>query len=460
MIAQVLNREFLLTQVRGAQLGLEEELALRDRRGAPGPLDQFSGDEVAEFIALLEERSTGSEELEPSEPKDDFAFVPSDPLLSIVQSAFETTLGEQSPDAIVEKELPDGRRAGAPAAVTDTQLAGVELVRAPPGRRVWGQMEVTSLKPFSDPRWIWAGAMLLWQQFHCPAPFNATPPEPIAIADDARILLVGDWGSGLPRAQKVAARMREELDKGIGERREQHVIHLGDVYYAGSSSEYEKRFLQYWPVRDGEAVGSYSLNGNHDMYGGAHAYFGTCLQDPRFGRQGACSFFSLYNSNWQLLGLDTSYEDAGLHGGQAGWVREQLDARPAHRTVLLSHHQPFSAYEPGAEVLRQKIRPALETKRIDAWFWGHEHRCLAYKDSMNVGFASCVGHGGIPEYLTDKTPRIYELDYEYRERYGTGREPWGMFGFAVLDLDGDRMTVTYIDEDGRIHHTDSLAGRA
>ena len=167
MIAQVLNREFVLTQVRGAQRGLEEELAMRDRRGAAGPLDRFSDKEVSEFVALLEASpdrpeglepaGPGDELLDPDEPRpqDDFAFVPSDPLLSIVQSVFEETVAERNPDALVEKELPDDRRSGARPVVTDTQLADVQLYRTRSGRRAWGCRVRKSIRWFEAPRsWV------------------------------------------------------------------------------------------------------------------------------------------------------------------------------------------------------------------------------------------------------------------------------------------------------------------
>ena len=64
----------------------------------------------------------------------------------------------------------------------------------------------------------------------------------------------------------------------------------------------------------------------------------------------------------------------------------------------------------------------LETGRIDAWFWAHEHRCLVYKPHMKIGFSSCVGHGGIPEYLIAKEGQPYPepLAYDYRLQHGDG----------------------------------------
>jgi hypothetical protein len=58
------------------------------------------------------------------------------------------------------------------------------------------------------------------------------------------------------------------------------------------------------------------------MYSGGYAYFDFLLKDARFHRQGQCSFFRLYNRHWQLLGLDTSWDDNGLKDRQASWVSQ------------------------------------------------------------------------------------------------------------------------------------------
>ncbi|MCA1689125.1 MAG: metallophosphoesterase, partial [Actinobacteria bacterium] len=110
--------------------------------------------------------------------------------------------------------------------------------------------------------------------------FNPKPAEYEIPTDDARIVVVGDWGSGLPRARAVARFMAEEIADGLSQSRPVHVIHLGDVYYSGDAVEVERRVLAegMWPVTVEQAragVTSWSLNGNHDMYCGGWGYFET-----------------------------------------------------------------------------------------------------------------------------------------------------------------------------------------
>ena len=71
-------------------------------------------------------------------------------------------------------------------------------------------------------------------------PFNTTPAEHRIDHDNVRLIVVGDWGSGLKRAGAVARLMAQEVDAGRKMGRTVHVIHLGDVYFAGEEAEYKR----------------------------------------------------------------------------------------------------------------------------------------------------------------------------------------------------------------------------
>lgn len=484
MIEQFLNRDYVLAIAAAVTEGVTRQAeqkrngpAADDRRGpaATDPLAERSPGELAEFAEALREvpelrpvlrrrSSTRPPRARPGQTelqKEDSVYISRNPLLSIIQSAVEEAVEEHQPDAVeAPPPAPVGRRAGRPLpVVTDRRLkdAGLSVT---PGRRVWKPFEIATggWIWMSDPRWVYAKAHELWRDAtHDVAPF-VTAPQTVTIEDNARVFLVGDWGSGLDRALRVGDQIRRELAKGAG--RQQIVIHLGDVYYSGTEREFSRRFLEPWPVASAADALSFTISGNHDMYSGGHAYFDRALADPRFARQGGCSYFALRSGSWQILGLDSSYEDAGLHGDQAAWARSAvLDQPDGVGTVLLSHHQPFSAHEKGNKVLRDKIAPVLATGRVDAWFWGHEHRCIQYGPALvgrsSLSFSSCLGHGGVPEYLVmkdgDTMPSPWE--YEYLKVTSDNFQPWGTFGFAVLELSGANLAVRYIDENGTEHHT-------
>lgn len=54
-----------------------------------------------------------------------------------------------------------------------------------------------------------------------------------------------------------------------------------------------------------------------------------------------------------------------------GWAADS-----DRKLMLLSHHQLVSSYDLGdlGTVLPHKLAPLLDSKRITAWLWGHEHR--------------------------------------------------------------------------------------
>lgn len=331
-----------------------------------------------------------------------------------------------------------------------------------------------------DPEWVTAiGQATLERLAKGNHPFNETPADYAIEDDDARVVIVGDWGSGLPRAVDVARQMAAEVADAIARGRAVHVIHLGDVYYSGDPVEYERRLLApgLWPVTVEQARGgvtSWTLNGNHDMYGGGYGYFDTCLGDERFAKQHSpdgepTSFFRIRTPSWDLVGLDTSWDPqvlskglvGVLHGRQAdvvnGWAAEST-----RKLMLLSHHQLLSAYDHKdiGTVLPYKLQSLLQGKRISAWLWGHEHRCMGFTDpEQRIPFMRCIGHGGVPVPAHDPqkplpAPGIWQTSGNFEQNDAS----WAKFGFAVIDFAGPAATIRYVDDAGQEAHPPEQIG--
>jgi Calcineurin-like phosphoesterase len=471
MIAQVLNqgfmesvREFVLEDLAEAASGEEER-----RDGEPHPADEVTAEEFEQARgALGKPRGDGAaerrgEETGEGDEGEDFVYMPRDAAMSLLQSTVERWFAEKAPQAVLREPADDERRGGGEVLLSEESLA--DLPAESDGERRWfGRFETSKPKIFSDPRWISSVfAMAMREAVTGRAAFRKDPVE-LKLKDEVRLIVVGDWATAIPRALKVRDQIVKQLEEPGPER---HVIHLGDVYYSGWAREYEKRLLDPWPVdpADAGAIRSWTLNGNHDMYSGGESYYGTALADPRFAAQQRCSYFRLYNDEWDILGLDTSYEDGGLQDPQGKWIKEvrnggQHDKR--RKLMLLSHHQLFSAYQDGMPKLRSKLTPLLEREGgVDAWFWGHEHRCLRYEKSHeHVQYACCIGNGGVPEYMPRdendpiKPPGAWEL----RKRKRKLLQPWGAFAFVVLDFKGEEVTARYIDEDGDNFCTETVDG--
>jgi hypothetical protein len=301
------------------------------------------------------------------------------------------------------------------------------------------------------------------------ADFRSVSWPPVKVNDKLRLVLCADWASGLPRARKVAQKMASRLVDRDAEGRELHVINLGDTYYAGREFEYRDRLSANWPVDplQSHEIGSWCLNGNHDMFTGGEGYFKFLDTDNRFRRQKGCSYFALENAHWLIAGLDTAWEEEGITGDGGGleprqveWLFELRRTRPHKRLMLLSHHQLFSSYEHDSPLLMDRLEPLLNAPEpIDAWFWGHEHRCAVYEPSHNIDYPALIGHGGVPVFA-DSKPKPRGVWFEYKaKRPGGIIKKHAMLGFAVVDLDNEQATVRYVNEEGICHETHESSGR-
>lgn len=334
-------------------------------------------------------------------------------------------------------------------------------------------------------------ASYLWQALHGRHDFVDTPAQ-AALADRARLVVFGDWGTGMRDARNVADQAARFVEGDCV-----HVVHLGDTYYSGTEDEARRNVLALWPVADGGAAGSWALNGNHDMYSGGHGYFETTLGDPRFAGQRVdgrpTSWFTLTSPSWNVVGLDTAWQApllewgegrlqvpgglGYLHGSQAEHVA-RCAADPARRLLVLSHHQLFTVYDDDQDVgtpIAEKLDPLMGGHRIDVWLWGHEHDCLAYEPNGYVRAARAIGHAAVPVVLPDEPGRYIDrdrglflpsdqkagaprLEWVYRAAdEGPDGTRWQRHGFAVVDLDRDSVRIRYVDEYGNEYSDETIA---
>src|SRR6266498_2370809 len=158
---------------------------------------------------------------------------------------------------------------------------------------------------------------------------------------NARIAILGDWGTGQQDAQDLLA--------AVARKKPDVVIHLGDVYYSGTDFEVNNYFLSIWKsMLDLSTTRTFSLSGNHDMYAGGQAYYRMIadLGQP-------ASYFCLRNANWQFVAMDTGlHDDDAFHATptyledtEVQWLTDKIKTASSRRTVLLSHHQLFTAFD-------------------------------------------------------------------------------------------------------------------
>jgi Calcineurin-like phosphoesterase len=474
---EILNREFVLQALSQVQVQLSLMATSSDRRsalkGLPptfvdlGTQELEGAADALESARIKEEAvSSGQEGFDfvPQEdrrrsarapaPLDSRVFLSRNSDISALQSALDEYFSRRAPDHKREERISSDRR-DFRGSDSDRVMVTDKRIATRGDRRIFDQFSVT------DVRWVACLFAEARRKVSGRHPFVGSPPSH-TLPSRGRLVLVGDWGTGLPRAIRVAQCMKRHLALGLGQNLAQHTIHLGDTYYSGWPGEYERRFLPHWPVGPELAgrINSWSLNANHDMYSGGFGYYETLLRDSRFACHNSCSYFSLQSPFWRVIAIDTGWEDGGIEDSQTGWLRNECEAARAQnqRVLLLSHHQLFSSYEAQGTPIEAKVKDLVRGNMIRAWIWGHEHRCMVYGPHAGLPYAACIGHGGVPVYMNHAETDPYPEPgiFEDRRFIQHGLERWAYMGFCVVDFDERSCRIRFIDENDLEVRVDSI----
>jgi Calcineurin-like phosphoesterase len=238
----------------------------------------------------------------------------------------------------------------------------------------------------------WVKSLFTWYKQLDPHEWLTAPATPDPLPNSLRVGILGDWGTGLYGAPVCAASIQNDpKDYSL-------LIHLGDVYYSGTPSEVNERFLNLWPKKP-NAINR-ACNSNHEMYTGGYAYFTQTLK--QFNQP--ASYFALQNEHWLLVGLDSAYEEGRLANDQVAWLKGLLATAGERRVILFTHHQLFAWAEKTKAKMQSQVGELLASKKLFAWYWGHEHRCMIYDQHPVWNLhGRCVGHSGYPYFRDEFT---------------------------------------------------------
>ncbi len=285
--------------------------------------------------------------------------------------------------------------------------------------------------------------------------------------DNVTVALLSDWASNTPESHQVARLC------GI----QDYSIHLGDTYYVGNEKEIAENFNSTygapWPYGK---YGSFALLGNHEMYSSGKSYFTQLL--PYMGiyrgentNNQEASFFCLENDHWRIIGLDTGYDSIKgffnkdpnfqlqLQEKQLAWLRDVVRPNQDNRgIILLSHHQPLSAFEPAYTIPAQQLSEFFDADKTLLWFWGHEHRLAIYgENQLPCGkvYGRCIGNGGMPVELNSsarasfpdskKNKNLIFYDNRLRETIDENIM-LGHNGYVIISFAGQSATIKYYDD--------------
>jgi hypothetical protein len=294
------------------------------------------------------------------------------------------------------------------------------------------------------------------------------------IADKFEMAVVGDAGTGNRQSVMLFEKMVQQLNADL-------FVHLGDVYYAGSSKQFSDFYLK--PLMNAFGVQSpadlkgrvWTLPGNHDYYSGGGPYFEAVAQVG--SHKG--SYFCLQNAHFVFIGLDTCLEDAnpvvtaeGVHctfvpPEQLHWAKTLIAQAKAQKkaVVLFSHHMLFSQHETTGrgktlsyanEAMMEQFQDCIH--QIDIWQWGHEHSWTRWAPYRGLKRGYLLGNGGVPVLqkenmyavkpvpghqppkMLSKPPAVFTIRDSLSNYQDLSLWCNGLYGFSV---DGPNLTLKY-----------------
>ncbi len=315
------------------------------------------------------------------------------------------------------------------------------------------------------------------------APFNSKATKPVKLSgknpDNVKIAIIGDWGTGKydpaktfdnqdgnvngPALDIMAAVM--QLNPAPD-----YIIHLGDVYYAGTdnkalvgSKEEQDNFINVWSSTN---TINFTLNSNHEMYGGGNGYFNVALSNDLFRTQINRSFFQLEYGCWTILGLDSAYycDDDNLYmngritdNTQLKMLKDQADNNK--NTIVMTHH---NAMEYDGSETGKLWTDVTGSNALGAapgyWYWGHIHEGIVYSDQTvsptDSSKLRCVGHSAMPYgeawgLLDNEGQTIPAIEYFANTPVDrSGKTSARVFnGFAMITLTNDTLTEQFYELD-------------
>ena len=320
---------------------------------------------------------------------------------------------------------------------------------------------------------------------------GVTPIQPVALTskvpgngkEGLSIGILGDWGAGFYSESFGGAEVAcpaKRVTQDLVTHSMDYLIHLGDVYYAGTDGrppahEEQKNFLDVWPDQ-GEGR-NFTINSNHEMYGAAHGFFNVALASENcsyFKAQKGFSVFALTYGNWLLLGLDSAYfsdKANGLHmymegalsapNSQADDRFAQLDmvkkicAEHSGPVMVMTHHNPCDTVTAKTNLLYTQL-VGLLGREPTLWYWGHVHNAIVY-NKLNHGpgnFAGalgrCCGHGAVPFgkawglEAPDVKSNIAYFVTNHDDALPTDN-PRVKNGYAIINLKNDGFTESFYE---------------
>ena len=299
----------------------------------------------------------------------------------------------------------------------------------------------------------------------------------------SRIWIIGDSGT----ADQDVMDVRDAYENYTGATHTNLWVMLGDnAYNVGNDSEYQSAVFDIFPEMLRKSV-LWPAFGNHDGLSAESPTESGPFYDifslPRNAESGGFAsgteaYYSFNYANIHFVCLNSEDIPRGVNDAMLTWLENDLAANTLDWVVAFWHHPPYSkgSHDSDSEnrliQMRENALPILENGGVDLVFTGHSH---SYERSYLLD-----GHYGdsvslLPEHkLDDGDGREDGTGAYTKATLGPGARQGAVYivagsggqtssapldhpamyysvlelGSVVLDIDGGRADVTYIDELG------------
>ena len=311
--------------------------------------------------------------------------------------------------------------------------------------------------------------------------FFVTSPAP-GTAKPTRVWVLGDAGTGSTGQLSV----RDAYTAFTGARHTDLWLMLGDnAYSTGTDAEYQSKLFNVYPAMLRKSV-LWATIGNHEgASADSIAQTGPHYDNFTFPKNGECggsasgteAYYSFDYGNIHFICLE-SYDiltSTTAKNAMKSWVTSDAAATTREWLVAFWHHPPYSKgshdsdTESGLITMRQEFNPVLEDAGVDLILAGHSH---SYERSFFINghygssgtFTNAMkvqaGGGQNPTPYTKAAGTPADSGTVYVVAGSSGQASGGSLnhpamyvslnnlGSLVLDVDGNRMDVTFLRENG------------
>ena len=314
-----------------------------------------------------------------------------------------------------------------------------------------------------------------------------TTPPPTGPASPTRVWVLGDPGT--KGATQLA--VRDAYTKFAGDRTADLCLLLGDnAYPDGTDADYQKAIFEVYPEML-RTTPLWSTLGNHDGHSAnsitqSGPYYDIFTFPTRAQAGGVASgteaYYSIDNANIHFVCLDSHDTPRTPDGAMAQWLKADLAATTRDWIVAFFHHPTYtkgthdSDREGRLVDMRQNFLPILEAGGVDLILTGHSHvyersylldghygKSESFNATLHVKQPGDgrAGGDGVYRKPRGRAPHAGEISVvtgsagsagskskpptlDHRAMWISLNEP----GSVVLDLDGLRLDLTFINEKG------------